>query len=462
MSRTIRAGFCTQLLEKILPSSARDDAAIITIIWKFLLIGLLIRFIFMPFACHADLLSEYWRAHMLAYHFDLAHPYSFIDILHGIVLFGLKWLMPGNIDLYFHPWGHSADIIAQSELFGWGTSTTNNWLTFISQDSIFRALFFFKLPYLIFDLASAFLCLHIFEREGRGVKIFIYWMLNPVIIYSAYIFGRFDVIVLFFILMVFYSIKRWNIHIGSLFLGLSIISRGFTLLLLPLYLLAERDLYGKLKIVIFALIPLILWKALSGLFSTGSVESSIASLTSSGLFFITPRFVSAPLATQVNSIAFFIVGYILLILIFYPKANVIHNKPMETIHYLNDLFLIAMCLLFAFGSMSMHYFAWIIPFLLIKASESKEFWYAHLFTILGWLLYNITYFTGLYGRTVVGTGLFASINPAFAEYTTISTLMVEWTALPHTTLVVIARSLWVATLLYLIYLTVQGRRGIHG
>ncbi len=451
-----------QLEEKLFPESARDDAAIITMLWKFLLIGLLIRFLFMPFACHADLLSEYWRAHMLAYHFELAHPYSFIDILHGIMLFGLKWLMPGNIDLYFHPWGYSADIIARIEEVAWGTASVNNWLTFISQDAIFRILFLFKLPYLVFDLAAAFLCLHIFEKDGRGIKIFICWMLNPVIIYSAYIFGRFDVIILFFILMIFYSIKHWNIRIGSLFLGLSILSRGFTLLLLPLYLLAEKEILGKLKILILALIPLILWKILSGIYFSGGMGSGIGSLTGSGLSFLTPRFVNSVLTTQIDSIALFIVGYILLILIFYQKADDIQDKPMETIYYLNDLFLIVMCLLFAFGSMSMHYFVWIVPFLVIKASESRELWYAHLFVILGWMIFWATSLTEEIGSAILGAGLFASINPAFVDYTTIGTLMIEWTALPHTSLVVIARSLWVAALLYLIYKTVQGRSGIHG
>jgi hypothetical protein len=451
-----------QLKEILFPRTARDDAAIISMLWKFLLIGLLIRFLFMPFACHADLLSEYWRAHVIAYHFDLAHPYSFIDILHGIMLFGLKGLMPGNIDLYFHPWGYSADIITQVEEIAWGTSSVNNWLTFISQDSIFRILFLFKLPYLIFDLASAFLCLHIFEKDGRGIKIFIFWMLNPVIIYSAYIFGRFDVLILFFILMIFYSIKRWNIRIGSLFLGLSILSRGFTLLLLPLYLLLEKELLGKLKILILALSPLILWKILSGIFFSGGMDSGISSLTGSGLSFLTPRFVNSVLATQVDSIALFVVGYILLILILYPQANDIQDKPMAMIYYLNDLFLIVMCLLFAFGSMSMHYFVWIVPFLVIKASESRELFYAHLFVIIGWLLFWVTYMTEEIGSAILGAGLFASINPAFTEYTTIGTLIVEWTALPHTSLVVIARSLWVATLLYLIYKTMQGRRDAYG
>ena len=51
------------------PSSARDDATI-SILWKFLLIGLLIKIYFHALCLPCRSPSEYWRAHMLAYHFD--------------------------------------------------------------------------------------------------------------------------------------------------------------------------------------------------------------------------------------------------------------------------------------------------------------------------------------------------------------------------------------------------------
>lgn len=459
MSRTKLAVFYKHLEDRLFPISARDDGAVIAMLWKFLLIGLLIRFIFMPFACHMDLLSEYYRAHMLAYHFDLTHSYSINSVLHGISLFLLKPLMPGNLDLFFHPWGSSAS--------GFGTSTVGDWVRFVSQESIFRVLFLFKVPYLIFDIASAFLCLHIFSDNKRGIKIFIFWMLNPVIIYSAYVFGRYDVFVIFLLLMLFYSIKRWNIEVGSLFLGLAILSRGFALLFLPFLLTVKKDLYGKLQILILAFIPIIGYKVLSGIIFSksggseavlSSVVPSITALSSSpigNLPFVSTRFVDTVLAVKIDMLSLFVVGYILLLLCVMPMMTDVEKNWMKTITNLNDIFLIVVCLLFAFGGLSMHWFAWIVPFLVIKASESVEFFYAHIYVILGWFVFWATYLTGIVGSSFMGFGLFASINTALIDYPTIGMLMVEITGLPHTSLVVIARSIWVATLLYLVFLTIH-------
>ncbi len=61
------------LFSKLIPSMYYQDLAVKRNIYKWLLIGLLIRLTFMPIAMHFDLLSVYQRSSLITY---LMYPLS--------------------------------------------------------------------------------------------------------------------------------------------------------------------------------------------------------------------------------------------------------------------------------------------------------------------------------------------------------------------------------------------------
>ena len=132
------------------------------------------------------------------------------------------------------------------------------------------------------------------------------------------------------------------------------------------------------------------------------------------------------------------------------------EKNANIIDTLSDKFLIVMCLFFAFGYFSIQYFAWIVPFLVIRASKNGESFFSHILVIAGWILFWTVTANGFVGNSLFGLGLFSSINTSLANYSTLGDIILNMTNLSHSTLVAVARSIWSATLLYMIYVIIKG------
>ena len=444
-------GFKTYI-SRAIPQSYRDDPLTLKTLYIWILIGLLIRFVFMPFACHADLLSVYWRAHMLAYHFYLSYSYTFGDVLHGIFLSFLKIFMPGNFDLFCHPWGVPYSLaVKQPDLYVFGTASISDWLSFIQQPAIFRVLFLFRLPYLIFDIATAFLFLHIIDKQKVGLTTFKLWMINPILIFATYLFGRYEVIAIFFIVLSFYFMKSDKNVLSAVSFGFSIITRTYTILFLPFFIFTKKENIGKIKLLLFTLAPILIWKIFTKLIFVDTCVYPTQGLYLNG------RFLNCILGFRIDNLSLFLVSYIIMFLISSYISSTNLEKNSNIIDTLSDKFLIVMCLFFAFGYSSIQYFAWIVPFLVIRAAKNRESFYAHIFVMAGWILFWTVIAEGSVGNSVFGLGLFSSINTSLAYCSTLGDFIPNMINLSHSTLVTIVRSIWSATLLYMIYVTIKER-----
>lgn len=230
----------------MVPSLYRKEPGVMATILKWVLIGLTLRFIVMPITTHSDLISIYGRAFymieqnqfsgmtpLLAHYFHVL----FLLILKPFVSYG-------------------------SEIWQWTSGSLSAgrsiWMDFILHPNIYRTLFFLKVPYLLFDLACALLLLRIFKDQKKGLRAFKFWMINPVAIFALYIFGRFEVIPVFFILLsLYYAKKRKNI-LAALVLGISIATKFYSLLfLLPFVFIVGDKIGERLKLLFLSLIPLL-------------------------------------------------------------------------------------------------------------------------------------------------------------------------------------------------------------
>ena len=142
---------------RLIPSVYLKDPAVKTAIYKWLLIGLLIRLAFMPFAIYfPDLMGIYWRSSWPIHH-------------------GIYWIGGGQLAIhYFHTfflWIFKPIMPYWNAIFPYDPETLiavdhKTFEMFATNPYVFRTLFLFKVPYLIFDLGCAFLFLHIFIPRG--------------------------------------------------------------------------------------------------------------------------------------------------------------------------------------------------------------------------------------------------------------------------------------------------------
>src|SRR3990170_8189848 len=192
---------------------------------KWLLTGLLIRLLVMPFTAHSDLLTVYQRAHLILAGRSIKGlgPRLF-NYIHAAFLLLVRPFLP-----YATIWG---DPKLQATL---GV----DWLGFVNQPSAFRALFLFKLPYLAIEVLVIWLLLKLTEPDRR-LQVLVFWILNPIVIFSTYIFWRFDVITVSLLLAALYMAKKgWNNRAVAI-LGIAVLLRVYPIILiLPFALILE-------------------------------------------------------------------------------------------------------------------------------------------------------------------------------------------------------------------------------
>ncbi len=214
---------------------------------KIFLLGLFLRFLFMPFAGFIrDIGYINYVANIFASgHFDV---YRYLAERYAGNIFDRWAYFPlGYIILGVFNW---IAMLFLPEL---------DWERWHESDYAFRAMFFAKVPYLVFDIATGWLLYRYFKgrdatssvREEWAPLAFKLWWLNPVVIFTSYIFAHFDVMIAFFAFFaVFAAIKHNRPYSGALLLGLGGLVKSVSMFILP-FLAFSPEVKGWKKIATF-------------------------------------------------------------------------------------------------------------------------------------------------------------------------------------------------------------------
>ncbi len=406
----------------MVPSLYRKEPRVMATILKWVLIGLILRFIVMPITTHSDLISIYGRAFymieqnqfsgmapLLAHYFHVL----FLLILKPFVSYG-------------------------SEIWQWTSSSLGAdrsiWMDFILHPNIYRTLFFLKVPYLLFDLACALLLLRIFKDQKKGLRAFKFWMINPVAIFTLYIFGRFEVIPVFFILLSLYYAKKGKNILAALVLGISIATKFYSLIfLLPFVFIAGDKVGERLKLLFLSLVPLLVMQIPNML---SRVQSEVGALAGSSFvdYLLAMRF---KLPYIHDTVFIFIVGYTLVLMYMY------HNSKFSFASLWKYMFVILL-LLFATSFFHPHYFMWLSPFIAIQIAEDKKFIGLYVIQVLCIGIYSFQWDRALAGYLFAPIFEFYFVN-AMSPFTFISQFY------PAEKFIGIFRSIFSAISLWMIY-----------
>ncbi len=372
------------LWAKIYPQDIRENPLSLNRFNRIFLLGLLVRFAFMPFAAHNDFLSMHVRAYQMLG--QLHVPPGFFSLAaHYIEAFFTRIFLP------FLP--HAAEVFVPTAE-GLTTIEIENMMHFVSNPYIFRTAFLLKIPYLLFELAAFFLVIHMIRNRKNIFRVAKFWLFNPAIIYAVYIFGRFETYVFVMVLLsLYFAIYKKNYYLSGALIGLSVVTRAYTMFLVPIFLiLLPQKVKTKLIYVLFTAIPI----ALVFAFNWFSPHIDAAGRVAGEGQFI--RFMTeySLLSLGGFQVQLFFLAYFLLLMVLVYLSHIWKAKGAAVLLQLYmgssllkaALFAALFLLLFYLTTPSAaQWFSWVMPFAAIIISRYPKY-YGLFFALTGaWFFY---------------------------------------------------------------------------
>jgi len=361
-------------------------------LYKYFLIGLLIRLIFIPFFFQRDLLSTYQKAAetISTGNFLLDFQQLLTNVIHSVYFFIIESIVPAIKQLI--------PVLLEKD-------TWISWISFNSGYNVFTSLTLFKIPYLIFDIACMFLILRLsFDGEPENkLRVFKFWIFNPVVIFVLYIFARHDIIGIFATLVSLLLAKKGRKYWAIIVLALGIALRFFPIMILPLlvfYLAQTKKDYIILS--------------LAGVSSLAAVEifsyfyfgrSLIFSLLNTQHFDFIISTKLDLVAGSHSSIFIFVAVYIFIILSF------LHIKKKSFDILLNYGAIIYLAYV-SFCYFHPQYMLWTVPFLIIIFVRRRSLLYYH------WIQFALLMVLLIYWGDLVTKFVFAPIDHRYFVYLT--------------------------------------------
>jgi Gpi18-like mannosyltransferase len=398
---------------------------------RWLIVGVIIRLCLMPFSFHSDLLFMVQHANYIAFHGAYAiNTYFYHN--YGVT--------PQDTPLHYYMWAVWLWIIKpltptlDSLIF----RPPYEFASLVNDPSLFRTLFLVKLPFLAFDLGTAFLLLK--TAHKRSSLVFKFWMLNPIAIYVSYVWGGYDILPTFFTLLSLYFAQEKRLASSYLSLGIAAALKLYAFLLLPLLILTFPNRNRtQLKLILFAIVPYLAsilpdtinsWPTLLP-FNTFSARQSQ---------YVLGMQLNLGMNTSgsIDILYVFILLYGLLVLFQYG------NKASR----LEDLWkymLGVLMLYFVTSTFHPQYFLWVVPFVGLAIGSDARYLKPHLLQIICFVAY--TFYTGAPAAGMLFIPLSPFLAASMSPYELISAYM------PASLLVGAARSIFSAIGVWIIYMT---------
>lgn len=194
-------------------------------------IGVLLRLALMPFFAHVDLFSE---ARRVFYVLENDHLF---DNTHRFVVFYIEVVFAAFSTFFIDVTNGLFHIEDPTQ----SVASLVDYGFFLNDANVYKHLFFFKLPYLLFDIATAILIWKYIDKPEHKKIALLLWLFNPLTLFSTYIFGRFEVISLFFLAATAYQLKYDRVFFAIILFAIALHCREINLLYTPFLLIALID-----------------------------------------------------------------------------------------------------------------------------------------------------------------------------------------------------------------------------
>ena len=211
-------------------------------------------------------------------------------------------------------------------------------------------LLLLKLPYVAFDIATAYLLMGFFTDRKKKLWAFGLWIFNPVNLYATYMIGQFDIIPTFLVVAALYLAIKNKVMPGAILLGIGAAFKIFPLLFIVPLALTKDTWWGKIKIVFTALVTYAV-TAFPFIFSRGFRATALLAGQTTKSFYA-----QIPISGGESIILFLAVIIFFYLLFYYQKVSV---------ENLWTRFFLMLLLFFIFTHYHPQWFLWLTPFLII-------------------------------------------------------------------------------------------------
>jgi hypothetical protein len=388
-----------KLLKLLFTSEIASDSSYLRKIAVILLIGLIIRLIFMPISAHNDFLSEHIRAEYILFG---GNPFAVTSqflphYIDAAFLFLSTPFIPDHGEIFKLPSQTGSASTVENEPF----------IRFIDSPNSYRALFLLKLPYLIGDFLCFFMLLRLISDKKRAFWLACFWMFNPISIYAVYVYGRYEIYWALFLIASLLFCKKERPYLSGLMLGFAIASRSYLLMLLPLFpLLISRKWGARIASLALAVAPTAAYSLFANLLGPGPffyktipTSNVIESLAEGG-------FIGLGLLPRLDIGQYHIYLFIFALTLIYIWT--LNKKEYGFLSVVRGSSLIILSY-FLLAPFSTHWFFWAVPWLALFMAESKESRWAAWAIPAVWFLHSAIYSDW----SVFTLYLFSPINPQY-------------------------------------------------
>jgi hypothetical protein len=202
-------------------------------ILPFIIFAILLRLTLIPMSLHPDFRAVNLAGYLIAQKGQLINFYDFLSQQPRTD----PWVLLYGDNLFIYPpLAYITHAVFNGLLFPLYPQTA--FFTLLSDigrlrvDSGFPLLMYLlKLPYLFADVICFFLLFRILPPKARKTGL-LFWLFNPVTIYTSYLMGQFDIFIALFVLLAIYFTKKSS-WIAAVMLGLGAGFKPFILVLSP-------------------------------------------------------------------------------------------------------------------------------------------------------------------------------------------------------------------------------------
>jgi hypothetical protein len=357
------------------------------------LVGLLLRLILMPIAFHPDI----WAISFAQYLFAFKGVFNIYNYLGDLPKTSLLVQNYGQNFFTYPPLAYFT-----LGIFGWVLKPlfdanffhglAANLPRILSDNRLFWHLFLTKLPYLFFDFGTLFLLVRFFDEPKKKWLVAVLWLFNPLVLYTSYLVGQFDIIPVFFTVLAIFLAKRKLPFWAALALGVGAAFKMFPLFFLPFLAVAEgKNLKRGLALLLFGILPYVL---------------SIVPFVNSAIFRQTVLFSNQSQKMFFAKIPVSGAEYLSLFTLLYSFLFVLSLAKKREVW---QWFLAVLLIFFSVTHYHPQWFLWTAPFLVIFMVEYRRLIILPLTLLFCWLFITLLFEPSL------SVALFAPISPSLIK-----------------------------------------------
>ncbi len=333
---------------------------------KLLILAIILRLLLAVFYFHPDIKTYNFQASFLKK--GVFNIYSYL--IDNKKTLTLKEEFVYSPLTYFVLGGYQAIVspILGNRFDTWLANAESN--SVVRDQNVFKYLSVLKFPYLILDVAIAFLVMQFFDDKKNKEKAFTLWLFNPFTPILIYVFSNVDIFAVALTLAAFLFVKKQKLFVASLLIGLASGFKLYPLLFVPFLFTAGRTLKEKIflgltPIAVFGLITL-------PFFSPAFVQSALVSGLSTRVF--NPSF-------NIGLNGTIIVSLLAISVLFFYGAFI--NKGQSLLNLWVGVFL----LIFSFAYFHVAWLLWLAPFVVILIVKRPALsWLFLILTILAFAI----------------------------------------------------------------------------